>query len=266
MKYKVLIAISMIVSLLLVALGPVWATGPRLTPQLFELDGTIKLVIYEYPPLTTFDMPNMGLCPEIIQAAFSAAGVAVTVENQVVKSLAVYSLVQDNSAAMLGVESDFTKDQLKQLNVVPCYIMTGRYFYYRPNHKKGLVWNGQLDSLKGYTYGVLAGEDATAYEHAGIKTVTANNLVSLFTMLRAGTIDFLAADEIRGEWFIRKHLSKEKNNLAKMAGSSWKRPFSIVFNQKHPKYQEIFQSFSKGFQIIKRNGKYFELIKKYRSF
>ncbi|WP_320041816.1 hypothetical protein [uncultured Desulfobacter sp.] len=184
MKGKVLIATSMLLAILLVFLNTVWATGPRLTPQLFEAEGTTKIVIYEYPPLTTFDIPDMGLCPEIIQAAFLAAGVPVTVENQVVKSLAVYSLIQDNSAAMLGVESDFTKEQLKQLKVVPCYIMEGRYFYCRPNHKKGLGWDGQSDSLKGYTYGALAGEDTTAYEHAGIKTVTGDDFVSLFTVYR----------------------------------------------------------------------------------
>nr|WP_320189878.1 ABC transporter substrate-binding protein [uncultured Desulfobacter sp.] len=263
MKCKVSIAISMLSVILLVSLNTVWATGPRLTPQLFESEGTTKIVIYEYPPLTTFDMPNMGLCPEIIQAAFLAAGVAVMVENQVVKSLAVYSLIQDNSAAMVGEESDFTKDQLKQLKVVPCYIMEGRYFYYRPNHKTGLGWDGQLDRLKGYTYGALAGEDATAYEHAGIKTVTGDNLASLFTMLRDGKIDFLAVDDTCGEWFIRKHFSEEKNDFAKMAGSPWKTPFSIIFNQKHPRYEEIFQSFTKGFQIIKQSGKYSELIEKY---
>ena len=240
-----------------------WATGPRLTPQLFEPKGMIKIFIYEYPPLTSFELPNMGLCSEIVKAAFTAAGITVTIENQVVKSLAVYSLIQDNSIAMIGMESDFSENVLKQLVFVPCYTMVGRYFYYRPHHKKEWRWYGELNNLKGYTYGALPGEDVAAYEKVGIKTVT-GDLVDLFKMLRDGKIDFLGMADIRGEWFIQKHFPEEKNNFAKMAALSWETPFSIIFNKARPKYKETFEAFTKGFHQIKQNGKYFELIENYR--
>ena len=238
------------------------ATGPRLTPKLFESEETIKIFVYEYPPLTTFEMPNMGLCSEIIQEAFKEAGVKVTIENQVVKSLAKYSLIQDNAAAMIGEKSDFSEDELKQLVFMPCYIMTGVYFYYKPRHNKELRWYGKLDNLKGYTYGALEGEDATTYEKAGIKTVK-GGILSLFKMLQAKKIDFLGVADIRGEWFVKKHFSKEINNFAKMKVPVWEAPFSIIFNKKHARSKGISKAFTEGFHKIKQNGKYIEILEKY---
>lgn len=259
-------SISLAAGILLMVLSApwaAWATGPRLTSQLFEPEGTIKIVAYEYPPLTTFEMPSMGLCSEIIREAFAAAGVAVTIENQVVRNLAVYSLIQDNSVAMIGAESDFSEDEQKQLIFMPCYTMTGRYFYYRPNHTKELKWQGKLDNLNGFTYGALTGEDVTAYKKAGIKIVR-GDLVSLFKMLRDEKIDFLSVADLCGEWLVKKNFAKEKNDFAKMAVLSWQAPFSIIFNKKHPRCKEISTAFAEGFDKIKQNGKYVEIIEKYR--
>lgn len=238
------------------------ATGPRLTPKLFESDDTIKIFVYEYPPLTSFEMPNMGLCSEIVVAAFKEAGVQVTIENQVVKNLAIYSLIQDNEAAMIGDKNDFSEEQLKQLVLMPCFIMRGAYFYYKPKHRKELTWSGKLDNLKGYTYGALIGEDVTIYEKAGIPTVT-GEIASLFKLLKAEKIDFLGVADIRGEWFINKYYQKEKNDFAKMKGLAWEAPFSIIFNKKNARSQEISRAFAEGFQQIQKNGNYEELLEKY---
>jgi len=240
------------------------ATGPRLTPELFESEETIKIFIYEYPPLTTFEMPNKGLCSEIVLGAFKEAGVKVKIENQVVKSLAMYSLLQDNEAAMIGEKSDFSEDELKQLVFMPCYIMKGVYLYYKPRHNKELRWYGKLDNLKGYTYGALEGEDVTTYEKAGIKIKTVKGgILSLFKMLQAKKIDFLGVADIRGEWFVKKHFQKEENNFAKMKVPVWEAPFSIIFNKKHARSKEISKAFTEGFHKIKQNGKYIEILEKY---
>ena len=258
--------LDVIMGILIVVLGApwvTWATGPRLTPQLFEPEATIKIFFYEYPPLTTFEMTNMGICSEIIQEAFTAAGVTVTLENQVVKPLAVYSLIQENAAAMIGMQNDFSDDELKQLVLMPCYTMRGRFFYYKPNHKKELDWYGKLENLKGYTYGALVGEDLTIYKKAGIKTLTVTgDLPALFSNLKDGKIDFLSMADIRGEWFLQKYFPDEKEDFGKMQALSWEAPFSIIFNKKHLRFKELSTAFSKGFKIIKQNGRYDEIIEK----
>ena len=75
-------------------------------------------------------------------------------------------------------------------------------------------------------------------------------------------IDFLSMADIRGEWFLQKYFPDEKEDFGKMQALSWEAPFSIIFNKKHLRFKELSTAFSKGFKIIKQNGRYDEIIEK----
>ena len=241
--------------------GAIGATGPRITPGLLSLD-KLDIFAYEYPPLATMDMPGGGLYVEIVQEALKKEEVESVITILPVKSLVKYNLVHDTAVAILGQGWSFSEEQRKQLIVIPFCIMTGEYVYYRPVHRQALPWEGKLNNLKGYIYGAQKGEDITAYEKAGIRVVY-GNIVSLFKKLKAKEIDFLSAPNICKEWLIKKYFPGESNNFATMKIPAWEAPCAIIFNKKHPKGESVARKFMQGFEKIKQNGKYIEILEKY---
>lgn len=241
--------------------GAIGVTGPRITPGLLSLE-KLEIFAYEYPPLATMDMEGGGLYAEIVQEALNEEDVESVITILPVRSLVKYNLVHDSAIAILGQGWSFSEEQRKQLIVIPFCIITGEYVYYRSAHRQVLPWEGKLDNLKGYTYGAQKGEDVTAYEKAGIRVVY-GNCVTLFKKLKAKEIDFLSAPNICKEWLIKKYFPDESNNFATMRVPAWEAPCVILFNKKHPEGETVAGKFTAGFEKIKQNGKYIEILEKY---
>ncbi|MBW2607601.1 MAG: transporter substrate-binding domain-containing protein [Deltaproteobacteria bacterium] len=241
--------------------GAIGATGPRITPGLLSLE-KLEIFAYEYPPLATIAMSGGGLYAEIVLEALNEEKVESIITILPVRSLVKYNLIQDTAIAILGQGWNFSEEQRKQLIVIPFCIITGEYVYYRSAHRQELTWEGKLDNLKGYTYGAQKGEDVTAYEKAGIGVVYGNS-VSLFKKLKAREIDFLSTPNICKEWLIKKYFPGESNNFATMKIPAWEAPSAILFNKKHPEGESVAKKFMEGFEKIKQNGKYIEILEKY---
>jgi polar amino acid transport system substrate-binding protein len=237
-------------------------TAPRFGPKLFQPEETIKILAYQYPPLIDAQTPGMGIAANIVQAAFEEVGIDMQIEILPVKSLARHSLLHENAVAVLGEPNLFSKTESGKFRAVPCYQMTGGYYYYLPAHREGMSWNGDLKKLRGYTGGVPTGENVALYKNAGIKVVQ-GDLKYLLRKLKEREIDFLSAPDIVVRRYIQKSYSDEINNFALMKGSAWTAPFSLFFNKRNLRAETLRKAYSEGLKKIKQNGKYDRILSIY---
>jgi len=237
-------------------------TAPRFGPKLLKSEETIKIFAYQYPPLVDLQTPGMGIVANIVQAAFEEAGVDMQIDILPVKSLAKYSVLNENAIAVMGESGLFSEMESEKLVAVPCYEMTGGYYYYLPAHQEGMSWDGDLNKLRGYTCGAPTGEDITSYENASIKVIQ-DDLKSLLRKLKEKEIDFISAPDTVVRHYIQKFYSDEINNFTKMKVSAWTAPFSIFFNKANPLVETLKNAYSEGLKEIKQNGKYDRIVSMY---
>jgi polar amino acid transport system substrate-binding protein len=252
-------------SLLFLILTASWASGftaPRFGPTLLKPEGTIKIFAYQYPPLIDFRAPGKGAIANIVHAALAEAGIEVRIEVVPIKSLAKHSMLYEDGAAMLGEAYVFSEMELKELIVVPCYSMTWSYYCYLPAHREGINFNENLENLKEYTYGALAGEDITLYEKSGIKVVS-GNLKSLLRKLKGGGIDFLGAPDIIARKYIRMLYPDEIGNFRRIRTPVWTSAFSLFFNTGRPQAGELKKAYIEGLDKIKQSGEYGRIMSLY---
>jgi len=239
-------------------------TAPRFGPKLLKPEeGAIKIFAYQYPPLIDAQSPGMGALVNIVQAAFEEVGIEVQVEILPIKSIAKRSVLYENGVAMLGEAYLFSEAEMGKLAAVPCYRMTGVYYYYLPAHKEGINWDGDLNRLKGYTYGALTGEDVSLYKKAGVKVVF-GDLKSLLRKLKSKEIDFLSASEIVGRQNIQKLYPDEISNFSRMKAPAWTSTFSLFFNKRHPQAERLIKAYTEGLDRVKQSGKYGRIMNLYQ--
>jgi hypothetical protein len=237
------------------------ATEPRITPGLLSPE-RLEIFTYEHPPLASMEIHSGGLYPEIVQAALNKENIKATITILPVKSLVKYNLVQDNAIAIIGDGWNFSEEERKQLIVIPFCIIYGGLYYYRPAHKQELSLDGNLLNLKGYTYGAQKGEDATAFEEAGI-SVRFGNILSHYKMLKDRKIDFFSAPNISKEWIVSKHIPGENNSYLLINNSSWETSSPIIFNKNNIEAETVAKKFLAGLIKIKQDGIYINIFEKY---
>jgi len=238
------------------------ATGPRVTPGLLSPEKN-EVFALEMPPFATADIPGGGLFSEIVLEALKAESVDAVIETLPLTRLVRYYLLQDVSLAVLAQAWNFTDEERKDLIVVPFYVISGRYFYYVPAHKDLPPWNEGLDHLRGHTYGAGRGDKIDADSQAGI-SFTYDRPVMLFRKLKSGSLDFVSAPDLVGEWIIAKQFPKEKHNIGKTDKAVWEVPASIVFSKKHPDGEVTAKKFVRGLSEIIRSGRYQDILDKYQ--
>ena len=242
-------------------LKAVGASEPRITPNLLSPE-KLELFAYEYPPLATMDMHSGGLYPEIVQAALKNKNIEAAITILPVRSLVKYNLMHDDAIAIIGEDWNFSDEERKQVIAIPFCTITGSYYYYRPAHKRELTWDGNLDNLKGYTYGAQKGEDVAAYKKAGI-LVTFGKIIPLFKKLKSRKIDFLSAPNISKEWIVGSYFSGEKNNFLSIKISYWDASSSVFFNKNNHEGEAVAKKFRQGLKKIMQDGSYIDILEKY---
>lgn len=250
------------VPVLLAATGALGLTAPRFGPKLLETETALKIYAYQYPPLVDARIPGQGAAADIVQTALEAANVKVQIEVLPIRSLAAHYLLDRNGVAMLGEPRLFSGSERAKLTTLPCYSMTGAYYYYRPLHKEGINWGGDLKSLKGYRYGALQGEELAPYKKAGIKVAT-DDIKQLFKKLKAGQLDFIGLPDLVAREYLEQSFPGEAGNFVTMKGAAWQAPFALIFNDQHPRAKQLKKAYQEGLGRIRENGKYQAILKSY---
>lgn len=248
--------------LLPVALGlclsnPSYATGPRVSPSLISNDHDIYTV--KLPPFINPDGLHNCYLGKIINEVLEQEKIGAMITPLPLARMVNYYLLKDHAFAALNPYLDLTEEEQEGLQEISLDTVAEHYIFYKPAHPDGLTWEGDLNKLKGLTYGAVKGENVDQFRSAGIevKTMRFDNLL---TQLVSGKVDFIRLPEASLHWLIDQKYSDNKQDFAKMAVEAGKREFAILFNKNHEAGPGAAAKFQQGLNRLIQTGR-FEQIK-----
>lgn len=253
--------VTVLALLFLLMPAPAVATGPRVTPGLFS-SGIDEIYAVDFPPFVSTEAAGGGLHAEIVGAALQAGGVKAIVTTVPLPRMVTYYLEQEHCIAVLSSYLGLSAEAKKERVYIPIAVVSENYFYYRPAQVKPLQWHGKLSNLKGLTYGSYEGENSVPYRDAGIALKQISPRFFLKELL-AKTVDFVRLPVMSAEWRLARDYPGEKNNIVRMEPPAGIAPVYIIFNKKHPRWEEASQQFRKGLAKIIADGRYMEILAKY---
>jgi hypothetical protein len=237
------------------------ATAPRFAPDWFKKGEESRSVVValEYPPFRSLSVKGNGPQVQILLAAFARAGLNVEVDMQPAKSLMIYALSQEGTPAVIGERADFKEVPSENLVFVPFYVKTAKY-YYRAADRQPIVWNGNLENMRGRVLGLESAPETDAYEKAGIRVVV-DNLSNLLQRLLKGEIDVVGADAERVKWALGAYFPEKRDALVPMKIPAWQSFSFAVFNTGHKNGQLLSGRFADVLRQMLKNGSYERLLK-----
>lgn len=239
-----------------------WATGPRISKSLLSNAGIDHIYTVDFPPFSTTSLKNGGMSNEIINAVCESINANVALTMLPLQSMVNFYLLHEKSLAIYGRNLVFNTQQEERLIYIPFAISSEQYIYYKPAYKQGLSWDGQLTSLKGFSYGVNKGENTVAYKQADIRIEYGRNH-ALLKKIIAKEIDFMMASELNFQWMINKHFPNEGNNFSAIKNSRVNKPIFMVFNKDHENGALMANKFKIGLSKIIESGQYLKIIEKF---
>ena len=238
-----------------------WATGPRVTPSIF-VDDQNQVYGVEYPPFVSAQLKSGGLCVEIVDSVFKQIDKEYPHSVLPVSNMVKYYLQQENALAAHSQYLFFEPHEHADLIFIPVVITHENFYYSKRQYQNGLPWNGNLSSLKNYTYGAYMGEPVKAFHEAGVQ-VSFIRAYSLIKKLESEQIDFFRMSELALSWIVERHAKTFAVDIKVLEDSQTDLPLYIVFNMKHPQGRVIAKQFKAGLKEGIEQGRYLEILKKY---
>lgn len=218
-----------------------------------------------WPPFVDDKNPSDGLSLEIIRAAYKTQGYEV--EMVYVPWARAEAGVKDGTYDILP-DVWINEDRKKEMLFSNYYATNDIKFIKQKMNP--FQYNG-LNSLKGKNIGVIRGYGYDE-EFLNSKLFTreeAGNLIQNIRKLIAQRIDLTLEDEIVATHLIREYDLSVPSSQALLPRIEFvKTPLStnymyISAGYKNPRHKEIIEAFNKGLKIIKENGTYETIFKKY---
>ena len=238
------------------------ATGPRVSTHL--LSQGVPVYALDYPPYVSTEITSGGLDVEIIDTVFQAAEVEASLSTLPLKNMVKYYLTQENAIAVLGHKMSFSEQQKKTLIYIPISVINEKYYYYKPDQNAVLSWQGDLNNLKGLTYGTFKGDKVSAYKEAGIE-IKYSKPRKLLKKLKSNKVDFIKLPELSAKWMINKYDAVESENYVPMKTVIAARPSFIIFNKKHPDGERVAELFQRTLTNMVEDGRYQAIVEKYQT-
>jgi polar amino acid transport system substrate-binding protein len=140
----------------------------------------------------------------------------------------------------------------------------GKIFYYSQKGTPKQIPFAGLSDLKGYTIGGVIGyyyEQSLLEAKLRVEFVTADE--QNFWKLRAGKVDLIIADEVVGNYIIRKRFPMEVGNFFTLS-----KPLDVIgdyliTSKQYPDTQKLLIKFNLALEKIKGNGAYQKILDKY---
>lgn len=229
---------------------------------------TVIIATGEYPPYSGKNLINYGLAVEITSEAFKAVNIPFKYDFLPWKRCEMH-INSDKADAALPYR--MTNDRKTLYYYSDLYIPGGSsFFYYKNSPIKGSLSNPiQLQELylganPGYWY-------LPKFEGNHLKLNFAPNEELLFRMLKAGRIDLVPANTLVGIYTIRKLFPNETDNFKILTDKTnllndpqTNSSMGIIISKNYPEKKWIINKLNTGLKIIKSNGKYNSIIKKYK--
>lgn len=251
----------LLLSIILLLSATSWATGPRVTPSVF-VDDLMQIYAVDFPPFVSNDVAEGGLSAEIVNSVFRQVEIDAPHNILPVTNMVKYYLIDENALAVHTNYLHFSQQEKANLIHVPIALATEKFYYYKLANEAGLPWTGQLESLKGYTYGAYRGEPVDAYEKAGIK-VHVGSARSLLKRLESSTVDFIRLPELTVNWILDNVHAEFRNDVIAVENSDSIVLLFVVFNSRHPEGKLMADKFKLGLDEQIKRGEYLAILSKY---
>ncbi len=197
-------------------------------------------------------LPNYGIVPEIVSAAYKAADYNVEF-NFMSWSRALESVKKGKYDAV--ATASITEERAKHYLYSEPFLASPIVFFKKKNSPIN-TWNS-LDDLKAYKIGVLKGYAySPEFDNAGfLKKVVARSEVLSFKKLFYEQADLIVMDQFVGNFTIEEKLfGREKIAFETMSPPLYADKLHLMFSKKIPGASGKIAAFNKGIEIIRENG------------
>lgn len=225
----------------------------------------VLLVTNDYPPYVNGTSLEDSFMVQVIKASLDAANISYRIE--------VYPWERCRYMVNHGLawgtfpyvknENRF-KDFIFTDPIIQIDRNTTRLFYY---DDKSTFYNiKNLDDLDDYRLSIINNYYYQSYfDYLGIQYDLSTSEKELFNKLKNKRIDFVPSDYYVGKYFIRKYHPNHYNDFKTLDLELDLKyeDYHIMLDKYNTKGQWFIKSFNKGFEIIKNNGTYDQLLKKF---
>lgn len=224
----------------------------------------VILVIGEWEPFTSENLEGYGFFTEIVTAAFEQAGVPI--EYRFYPWKRCEEMVH-NGEAWGTFPYAYTEERTAIYNYSDKVFPDSTVMFYRKDNSKidlNAIDVARLETLKPYTIGGITGYSyEKPFNDAGLMVDWASGEEDGIHKLAKGRIDFYPQNDAAGWALLRKLYPDEINNFAILEKPLFQNDFYIISSKQYPDGDKILQSFNKGLNEIKENGRMQAILDKY---
>jgi polar amino acid transport system substrate-binding protein len=222
-------------------------------------DMTLVAAADPYPPYVDPQAPGEGLSMEVVRAAFKTQG--YTIKLEIMPWIRAEIGVSEGRYDVL-VDVWRTEARAKEFLFAAPYAVSKIKFIKRKDNP--FEFTG-LDSLNGLRIGVIRGygysdafNKATHFSREEVPSMEHN-----INKLLLKRIDLTLEDEIRARSLLRTMDPTLAEQLDFTSNALQSNPLYVAAGLKNPRHKEIVDAFNKGLQIIKADGTFLAIEKRY---
>ncbi len=225
-------------------------------------DKIIKIVDSPWLPYYGQFLPNYGLVPEIVTAAYAQTGYTPKY-NVMSWSRALKDLKDGKYDAV--VTASYTEERAKIYLYSEFYMASPIVFFKRKD--SSIHWN-TLSDLKNYKIAVLKGYSYSPdFDNAPyLRKVTARSEVLSFKKLYYKQADLVVMDQVVGHYILNKKMVGAERDAEPLQPPLYTDKLYLMFSKKTPNAKEKIKAFNKGLKVIKANGTFSRILAKHGIF
>ena len=218
----------------------------------------------EWPPFSSENLPEYGRATALVTAISKAAGIHPVYKFFPWKRAELKVAKGEIFAAFPYAISEERKDFYDFSETL--FYGVNVFMYYNQNPKAELfITYDTIDDLRGYRIGGISGSFLnSSFKRAGIEFETTTSIDQSIHKLVAGRLDPCIDDRVVLYDAIQR-LYPDKSDQFRVLSKPFgrKTPTGLLVSRTYPEAREILKQFNKGLTIIKQNGTYDRIIKKY---
>lgn len=221
---------------------------------------TCLLVVDEWSPYTSEEMPYYGIATQIVTAALEASNIPYEVKF-VPWSRALEMVKYGEAWATFPWFNTNERDQDYYFSE-PIIHVKSTIFYNTNNPKlaSGVPPFKTIADLKDYVFGGVNGYYYEAiFEKEGYHYALSQSLESAFKLLIDGKVDVINEDEVVGHYVLDQYFSDFKTRIQSTSTYLSTEPMYLLIGKSDTQVKWL-DGFNKGLEIIKENGTYDAII------
>lgn len=247
------------VAVLLLAAGPGASSAQG---QQQEFTGPVTLAVDLWPPYVTKteNYKPGGFATEIVQEAFTAAGVST----QIYFSSWTRCIEGVRHGEFAATYPWYDLPERRKFALFSAPICTMRYVIFYRKDSINAPYFKEISDLRGYRIATLRGTvGESLLREAGVNGLYPINADICFRMLAAGRVDMVVEEEAAGWEILNNAFPNVVENIATAKKAFKDDPAHLIVSKKHPQAKSIVKRFNRGLKTIRQNGKYGRILERY---